>query len=261
LPEPDDLALLIGASRMAGETALARWRTAPTAWDKGGGLGPVSEADLEVDARLSDYLRAARPHYGWLSEESDEGAARLSAERVFIVDPIDGTRNFLEGKESWAVSLAVARRGEVETAVVALPARGRTFAATAGGGATADGSSIRASGRREISRAQVLAPRPALAADLWGARGAPPVERHFRPSLAYRLCLVAEGRFDAMMTFRDCWEWDIAAGALIATEAGAVVTDRNGRRLVFNLAAARTPGAVASTPALHGRLLPPPTIA
>jgi myo-inositol-1(or 4)-monophosphatase len=257
LPERDDLVLLTEAARLAGETALARWRKAPAVWDKGGGLGPVSEADLAVDAHLKDVLRTARPDYGWLSEESDEGATRLSADRVFIVDPIDGTRSFLEGKASWAVSLAVAQGGVVKTAVVALPARDRVFVATAGGGARADSASIRASGRRDIARAQVLAPRPALTSEVWGRERVPPVKRHFRPSLAYRLCLVAEGRFDAMMTFRDCWEWDIAAGALIAAEAGATVTDRTGGRLSFNSAGARTAGVVAAAPALHHRLLPP----
>jgi myo-inositol-1(or 4)-monophosphatase len=256
LPAPDDLALLLDAARRGGEVALSYWRASPASWDKGQGLGPVSEADLAVDRTLSAVLRGPRPDYGWLSEESDDDRRRLSAGRVFIVDPIDGTRGFLEGARTWAISLAIAHEGRIEAAVVALPAEGRTYSAVTGAGARCNGKPLGVNDREQVAGARVLAARPSLAADIWPA-GPPPVERHFRPSLAYRLCLVAEGRFDGMMTYRDCWEWDIAAGALIAAEAGARVSDRSGAALAFNTPAATTPGAVAAAPALHGALLPP----
>ena len=257
MPAPDDLGLLVEAARRGGEAALGFWRGSPTAWDKAGGLGPVSEADIAVDQVLAETLRTARPDYGWLSEETEDDRARLSAERVFIVDPIDGTRSFLEGASTWAISLAVACRGSVDAAVVALPARQQTYSALRGGGGHRNGERLRASSRRSVEGARVLAPRTALAAETWGATGPPPVERHFRPSLAYRLCLVASGRFDGMMTFRDCWEWDVAAGSLIASEAGAEVSDRKGAPLDFNTAAAATPGVVAAAAPLHGALLAP----
>lgn len=220
----------------------------------------MSEADLAVDAVLSDILRSSRPDYGWLSEETEDDIGRLDAERAFIVDPIDGTRGYLEGRRTWAISIAIAFRREVETAVVALPARETVYTAVVGGGAYCNGTLMSASERQEIVSALVLAPKAALASETWGERGVPPVERHFRPSLAYRLCLVAEGRFDAMMTYRDCWEWDIAAGGLIAAEAGATVSDKSGTRLAFNSTLARTPGIVAAAPALHSALLPPPQV-
>ncbi len=257
MPAADDLALLIEAARLGGETALRYWRASPHAWEKGGGQGPVSEADLSVNAVLSDVLRSTRPDYGWLSEETEDDEARLAASRTFIVDPIDGTRSYLEGRRTWAISIAVACGSEVETAVVALPMRERVYTAVIGGGAHCNGTPVKASRRQRIDSALVLAPKIALTSETWGQRGVPPVERHFRPSLAYRLCLVAEGRFDAMITFRDCWEWDIAAGGLIATEAGAIVSDRAGAPLVFNSALARTPGIVAAAPALHSSLLAP----
>src|SRR5690606_24334339 len=119
-------------------------------------------------------------------EESEDDSARLQAERVFIVDPIDGTRSYLEGRSAWAVSLAVAHGGEVETAVIAMPAKRQVFAAVAGGGATRDDRTIHASRREAIDSALVLAPRVALAPETGGPGGAPPVARHFRPSLAYR---------------------------------------------------------------------------
>jgi myo-inositol-1(or 4)-monophosphatase len=257
LPAPDDLALLHEAARLGGEAALGFWGASPAVWDKGGGQGPVSEADIRVDQVLSEVLRTARPGYGWLSEESNDGGARMSTERLFIVDPIDGTRSFLEGGRAWAISMAVVHRGAVEAAAVALPAMGRTYAAQRGRGSQLDGDPIRASRRDRIEAARVLAARASLAPEVWGSAGVPPVARHFRPSLAYRLCLVAEGRFDGMITFRDCWEWDIAAGALIAAEAGAEVSDRRGAPLLFNSTTATTPGVVAAAPALHAALLPP----
>ena len=257
MPAGDDLDLLVHAARASGELALAHWRHEPRVWDKGRGLGPVSEADLEVDRFLRDRLTAARPSYGWLSEEATDDRSRLECDRVFIVDPIDGTRVFLEGQTAWAVSLAVAHRGQIETAAVIMPASNKLYTATRNGGARLNGEPLAASVRTELPRAQVLAPRVALSPEMWHDCAVPPVKRSFRASLAYRLCLVAEGRFDAMMTFRDCWEWDIAAGALIAHEASATVSDRTGAALRFNTPDAMTFGAVAAAPALHHALLPP----
>lgn len=252
-----DLALLMEGARLGSETALRYWGSSPDVWDKGDGQGPVSEADLAVDKALGDFLRTARPSYGWLSEETEDDRTRLGAECVFIVDPIDGTRSFLGGERTWAISLAVARRGKIEAAAVALPSLNKLYSSMAGAGAYNNGVSIRASDRQSTEGARVLAARASLDPNVWGEHGPPPVERHFRPSLAYRLCLVAEGRFDAMITFRDCWEWDIAAGALIATEAGAHVSDRRGVALSFNSSEAKTPGAIAASPALQPALVPP----
>lgn len=258
LPEPD-AALLEDAARAAGEIALRHFRAGPTATEKPGGLGPVTAADLEVDRMLRAELTAARPGYGWLSEESEDGPERLEAERVFVVDPIDGTRTFATGGRAWAHSLAVVERGRVVAGVVLLPLLERCYRAAAGGGATLNGRAIAVSARAEIEEATVLASAAQLDPRHW--RGATPrLERHMRPSLAYRLCLAAEGRFDAMLTFRDCWEWDVAAGDLIAREAGARATTRIGAPTVYNNAVPLVPGLVVAGPALHagimGRLAP-----
>ncbi|RMD88606.1 MAG: 3'(2'),5'-bisphosphate nucleotidase CysQ [Alphaproteobacteria bacterium] len=233
---------------------MRHFRTDPAQWDKGGGAGPVSEADLEVDELLRDMLCRARPDYGWLSEESEDDPARLSARRVFVIDPIDGTRAFLAGEESFAHSLAVVEDGRPVAGVVHLPARGETFTAARGGGAQCNGRPIAVSRATGADGARVLAARGQLEPRRWPG-GVPPVERHFRNSLAWRMALVAGGRFDAMITLRDCWEWDIAAGALICEEAGGLVVDRHGRALVFNTAAARTPGVLAGAPAVVRDLL------
>lgn len=254
MPE-NDLALLTAAAAEAGEIALRYWRRDQSVWEKSAGAGPVSEADLAVDAHLRSRLLAARPDYGWLSEETEDGPQRLSARRVFVVDPIDGTRAFLAHQRSWAISLAVVEGGEAIAGVVRMPARDRLYTAMRGAGARRDGAPIRARAAAKTPEgARILASRSSLEPAVW--RGAPPAfERQFRPSLAYRICLVAEGRFDAMLTHRPTWEWDIAAGAVIAAEAGARVTDRTGRPPRFNSPQARSDGLVVATPALHVALL------
>ena len=250
-PDPSgDLALLLDAAEAAGRVALSYWRQEPKAWDKGGDAGPVSEADLAVDAGLKARLREARPAYGWLSEESPDDAARLGCERVFIIDPIDGTRSFLAGEDGFAVSLAVAQAGRITAAVVHLPARQTTYCARLDGPALKNGEVIQASRRAALEGADILTTRAHLAPEHWPS-GLPPVQRSFRPALSWRFCLVAEGRHDAMVTLRPTWEWDSAAGTLIAERAGCVASDRKGALLRFNKPKPQDNGILTAPPALH----------
>lgn len=249
----DDLALLIGAARTAGDIALPFWREDPKTWDKGGGAGPVTEADLAVDAMLRATLTAARPAYGWLSEESENDPARLTADHTFIVDPIDGTRAFIAGERTWSHSLAIARGGAITAAAVFLPVTGKLYAAALGQGATLNDAPLRASAHTDAETATLLSARAVTKPENWRAP-MPRFTRHFRPSLAYRLCLVAEGRFDAMAALRPTWEWDIAAGALIVTEAGGTVSDRRGAPLTFNAPHPQTDGCLAAG-AVHSAIL------
>jgi len=245
-----DLPLLIDAARMAGRVATSF--TGPTAqrWDKADDAGPVTEADLAVNAQLLSTLRLARPDYGWLSEETEDNADRLSQDRVFIVDPIDGTRSFVEGSNTWAHSIAVAEHGVITAAVVYLPLRNKLYAAAKGGGATCNGVPIVASEKAQLETSSVLVAKPAMQGDHWKTNICPGFKRSFRPSLAYRLALVGEGRFEAMLTLRKSWEWDIAAGALIVAEAGGIALDRTGASLRFNNPDPRLNGVVAGgTPA------------
>ncbi|AXI44885.1 3'(2'),5'-bisphosphate nucleotidase CysQ [Sulfitobacter sp. SK012] len=249
-----DLALLIDTARCAGRVATSFVGKTAKCWDKPGGAGPVTEADLAVNDLLQNTLCTARPNYGWLSEETEDGTARLDCDRVFIVDPIDGTRSFVEGSNTWAHSLAVAEHGVVTAAVIYLPLRDKLYAAALGRGSTLNGQPILAAGTGELSDAKVLAARPALDTEHW--RGAvPEFKRHYRPSLAYRLGLVAEGCFDAMLTLRRSWEWDIAGGALIVTEAGGICSDRIGSDLRFNNAEPLLDGVVAGAPDTHASLI------
>ena len=252
MPEADRR-LLEAAARAAGEIALSFVGGPNAVREKPGGHGPVSEADLAVNRQLHETLTAARPDYGWLSEESEDGPARLAARRVFVIDPIDGTRAFLASQQAWALSLAVVEDGRPIAAVVHLPALERTYAAAHGHGATLDGAPLRLADP-EAQTVRLLASGSALDPAHWPG-GVPQVERHFRPSLAYRLCLVAEGRFDAALSFRDTWEWDIAAGDLIAREAGAGVTTLNGALPRYNSAVPHLPGILVARPGLHADLL------
>lgn len=248
-----DLALLTEAARAAGEIALRYWKRNPTVWDKGS-AGPVTEADLAVNRMLESHLRFERPDYGWLSEETEDNPARQEAERVFIVDPIDGTRAFIAGEDTFAHSLAVAENGRVTAGVVYLPALDRLYTASLSSPPLRDGQPIRASRRPGIEGADILTTKPNLQPEHWPG-GVPDLRRSFRASLAYRLCLVAEGRHDGMLTLREAWEWDIAAGSLIAERAGARVTDRTGAALRFNAADPRAAGVLAAAPGLHAALM------
>ncbi len=241
-----DLDLLIDAAREAGRIARGYFRRSPGIWHKPDGAGPVTEADLEVNRMLHAELGRARPDYGWLSEETPDDAARLSARRTFIIDPIDGTRAFIEGDTSFAHSLAVAEDGHVTAAVVYLPMRDALYAATDTGPATLNGAAIAASDKAAAAGATLLTAKPNLAPEHWNGGMPPPMTRKFRASIAWRLCLVAEGRYDAMLTLRPSWEWDIAAGDLIARRAGATVTDRHGRNLRFNASDPRSAGVIAA---------------
>ena len=253
MPE-SDLALLIAAAGEAGVIAARHFGTAPRRWDKGAGQGPVSDADIEIDAMLRARLLAARPGYGWLSEETPDDAARLEAGSVFIVDPIDGTRAFLDGKPQFAHALAVAHEGRITAGVVYLPLLGLTYSAARGGGAWLGERRLIVPQAPPLGGARVLTGRAQLAPEHWPG-GAPPVVAHQRPALAWRLCLVAEGAFDAALTLRDAWHWDIAPGSLIAAEAGAAISDRFGAPLRFNTPRPLSAGVLTAAPDLHGQLM------
>ena len=256
-PEPADLAdrdLLAEAAHAAGEIARRHFGQAPQTWEKPGGQGPVTEADLEIDAMLRARLTAARPGYGWLSEESVDTADRLGRSRVFVVDPIDGTRAFVAGERGFGHSLAVVEDGVPVAAAIHMPMLGHAYLAARGAGATRDGVAIAPSGRTALAGASVLGSKGHFADALWTG-GRPPVRPAFRSSLAYRMALAAQGRFDAMVTLRDAWEWDIAAGALIVAEAGGRACDRRGRPLRFNGARPLLDGVVAGAPGIVAALL------
>jgi len=249
-----DLKLLLDAAHAAGDIALKYFQRDVDVWDKGDGQGPVTQADLEIDKMLNAELLGARPDFGWLSEETEDDQARLQQETIFIVDPIDGTRSFINGHENFATAIAIVRKGLVEAAVVHCPVKKLTYWATLGKGAYLNGNAITNSGASEVNSARVLASGAQMKPTHWRGKP-PPIERHFRSSLAYRLCLVAQGRFDGMITLRDTWEWDVAAGDLICREAGATVSDKRKAQPIYNQPTPALAGMIAAAPILHDGLV------
>lgn len=220
-----DLALLGEAATEAGRIALRYFGKSPEVWMKGGS-SPVSEADYAVDRFLRETLVAARPDYGWLSEETADSSARLEARRTFVVDPIDGTRGFLEGRRDWCVCVSVVEDGKTIAGVLECPANGETYAAAVGGGASRNGAPIRV--RTPPPMPEIAGPKPLfdkLPDDLRDS-----VRRAaYIPSLAYRLAMIADGRLDATFVKPSSHDWDLAAADIILREAGGEILTAQGK--------------------------------
>lgn len=226
-----DLSLLTEAAEAAADLALSFFRQDPKVWHKDN-ASPVSEADYAVDTYLKTALRAARPDYGWLSEETEDDAGRLDRRRVFVVDPIDGTRGFLAGSDEWTISLAVVEDGQPLVAVLIQPTRARIFTATRDGGAWLDGRPLALERHVGLHRAKVAGPA-ALLTRLRHALG-PMRDSGYVASLALRIAMVADGRLDLALAKAQAHDWDIAAADLVLREAGGVVLDVSGGPIVYN---------------------------
>jgi myo-inositol-1(or 4)-monophosphatase len=212
-------------------------------WEKSPG-NPVCDIDLELDALIAERLRAIDPEAGWLSEETADSAERLTRVRVWVVDPIDGTRDYLRGRSGWAVSIALVEGGRSVLGVLDAPGRAERWAASLGGGATCNGVAVHCSDRTALSGARVPADTiPKADADLI------PVPRP--NSIALRIAMVASGEADLVATLRWGHEWDIAAAALIAHEAGATVSDALGQPIRYNSTKAEAFGLMISAPGIH----------
>jgi myo-inositol-1(or 4)-monophosphatase len=254
----EDLQLLRACAVTAGIIAAGYFRRDVRNWTKGEAASPVSEADIVLDEHLHAQLIAARPGYGWLSEETADDGDRLSRERVFVIDPIDGTRGFIKGEDSWCVSLAVIEAGMPIAGVVYAPARDEMYEASRGTGARLNG--MRIERRTPAGRTRPLIPAPGAvhhelqAGKLDYARGP------YYPSLAYRLVQVATGRLDAAVARRGSHDWDVAGAAIILAEAGVAFEDVCAGPVRFNSADVRH-GALAAIgepslrTALHAALI------
>ena len=248
-----DLSLITGAAKLAGERALAMRAAGLETTSKTDGT-PVSDADMAVDTLLKTLLGEARPDYGWLSEETADDPQRLACKRLFVVDPIDGTRSFVNGKAWWTVSIAVVEDGRPVAGVVHAPDVGDTYDAIEGGGGRLNGRPIRPRATADLQGCAMLGDRRMFTHPRW-ADPWPPMRVESRNSIAYRLCLVAEGAFDAALAMSSKNEWDLAAADLIAREAGCLVTDHRGRGFHYNRPVPRAPSLVCAGPALHALIL------
>ena len=245
----DDLDLIRAAALAAGDLALAEREAGLKIWSKSGG-SPVTSADLAVDALLRDRLLTARPDYGWLSEETADTTERLTKRRIFVVDPIDGTVAYMKDKPWWCIPIAVVEDGRPVAAVIHAPMLNETFVATLGGGATLNGHPISASDTTDLDDAAVLADARLMEGPHWPEPW-PAMRYEKRNALAYRMALVAAGAFDAAIALTPKWDWDVCAGALIAEEAGARVSDHHGHAWRFNRPDPRQTSLICTAPALH----------
>lgn len=249
----EDERLLAEAVREAGALALGYFDRGLKGRFKADNT-PVSEADLAANELLHERLRLARPDYGWLSEESADDAARLDAERVWVVDPIDGTRAFLGGRTDWAVSVALIERGAPILGAVFGPVGGELFTARAGGGTRLNGRRISVADRERIEGARIIAAPEQLRAKP-GSEDWPPIDRVWVNAITYRLAKIAAGDIHATFSLTGKAEWDLAAAALLVQEAGGRATDARGAALRFNQPNPRINGLVAAGPRLHELLV------
>ena len=259
MPVPDgDFVLLKEAVRDAGALAMRYFGTDLRKWSKDADNSPVTEADIAVNDLLQARLTSARPEYGWLSEETEDDAIRLSRRLTFIVDPIDGTRTFARGQPHFVVSVALVADGRPVIAALFNPATDEFFDAAIGGGARLNGRSIHVSNRSEIEGCRIAAFAPMFKHPGWSRAGIPPwpeMDILERNSVAYRIALVACGMADAALALNGKSDWDLAAADLIVTEARGCMTTHDGRPFTYNRESTRHRSLLVAGPALHDAML------
>lgn len=228
----------------AGEAVMGFYQDSFAVRDKSPD-NPVTDADLAADNLLRQRLRALLPRAGWLSEETADSPERLQRRQVWVVDPIDGTKEFIMGVPEFSISVALLEDGLPDLAVVFNPPTGELFQARRGHGAYLAGNAISVSHRAELAGAQVDASRSER------KRG------EFNPfedllalrtvgSIAYKLARVAAGHADATWSRGPKNEWDICAGTLLIAEAGGHCVDLDGRPFRFNQPFPKVNGIIAT---------------
>lgn len=245
----EDLALVSEVAREAGLLSMQWLEKGARAWNKSPN-NPVTEADIACNDLIAKRLRSARPEYGWLSEETRDDAADRTQGRVFVVDPIDGTKAFVNGETGFCVSIAVVEGGQPIVGAVYNPNFDELLGARSGGGTHLNGEKV------EVSEANSLACSMIGQPDVF-ARGNAVHWPDIRlidavpNAMAWRLSLVAAGHWDATVALNDKSDWDLAAAVLLIREAGGVATDRRGQPFVFNGESVIQKGAVAASAELH----------
>lgn len=217
----------------AGRVALRYFHSPVKSWFKGEGHGsPVSEADIAVDLLIRQRLTATGLGWGWLSEETEDDPDRLTHDRIWVVDPIDGTRAFLAGCPDWTISAALVEYGRPTIAALYAPVTAEMFFAIRDRGATLNGVPIAVDPGAALAGARIAGPQRML--DRLSAR-APGI--HCEPkihSLALRFARVAQGRIDVAFAGRNSHDWDLAGADLLVHEAGGVLTTMTGETVTYN---------------------------
>ncbi|HIA03636.1 MAG TPA: 3'(2'),5'-bisphosphate nucleotidase CysQ [Myxococcales bacterium] len=217
-------------------------------------IEPVTEADMVADRILSAALLGAFPDYGWLSEESIDSPARLSKDYVWVVDPLDGTREFIAGRPEYCVSVGLVVKEEPVLGVIVNPATGHCFSAVIGAGSTLDGEPIHVSKTVDSATGVTLVSRSESRRNLL-TRFDSILTLEPMGGMSHKLCLVAAGHAAATFTRFPRNEWDVAAGIVILQEAGGVMTRLDGSPLRFNQSSPEIVGMAASNNGSHQELL------
>jgi myo-inositol-1(or 4)-monophosphatase len=235
-PEADIASLkaaLEAAVREAGALAASTFQTSVKTWNKSGG-SPVSDADIAVDKFLRERLMRLAPDCGWLSEETEDDLIRLDSSRMWIVDPIDGTRAYLSGRTDWSISVALVENGRPIMAAIFAPMEDALYFAAAGEGTTLNGTAVTANAGAEFDGRRAAGPRPMLERL---ARHAPSLVLEPKVfSLALRLARVAAGTLDLAFASENSHDWDLAAADLLVHEADGALTTFAGQQLIYNRA-------------------------
>ena len=257
MPAPDnsaDTELLVAQLRKAGEIARHYYGGTYKTWHKSRG-NPVTDADIEIDRFLKTSLGAARPDYGWLSEETADDAIRLSRARIFVVDPIDGTYGFLKHRPHFTIVAAVVENGRPVAGAIYNPISEEMFEAVKDRGARKNGGVIQISTRSGFDGARILAERKVMEPARWASPWPESLTSETRASAAYRMALVAAGEFDAMISLSPKSDWDVAAGDLLVHEAGGRVTTNEDDLLIYNRERPVHGSVICAGPQLHARIL------
>lgn len=235
-PEPNTASLkaaLEAAVREAGALAARTFQTTVKSWNKTGG-SPVSEVDMAVDKFLRERLMQLAPDCGWLSEETEDDLVRLDSSRMWIVDPIDGTRAYLAGRTDWSISVALVESGRPTVAAIFAPMQDALYLAAAGAGTTLNGATVAATAGADFDQVHVAGPKPML--EKLAAVAPRLIAEPKVFSLALRLARVAAGTLDLAFASPDSHDWDLAAADLLVHEAGGALTTFAGQQLIYNRA-------------------------
>ena len=242
-----DLDLLLEALRDAGALALAMQAKGYGHKQKRDGTF-VTDVDLAVDDLLKTRIGMARPADGWLSEETPDTPDRLSKQRLWIADPIDGTRGFLQGSGPWGIGMALTINGEAHLSAILQPADGLLFHAVKGGGAFVNGTRITSANLRNVITAKRY--RTALANGGFAPETDSPIP------LLLRLASIGHGKHGGAISIGNKNDWDLAAGHLLVTEAGGIISNLSGAGMIYNRPEPWQPGLIAAAnPETHAAIL------
>ncbi len=243
----------IAAALEAGAIIRSIYNTS-YAIDYKGKDSPVTRADHEANHKIHEIIQGAFPQDGWLSEETVDSPARLSRRRVWVVDPMDGTKEFIQKIPEFAVSIALVEHGEPVLGVTYNPPTDQLYWAVRGQGAWCGMHRLKVTPCSRLSEATILSSRSETKRGEWDAfRNA--FQTRPTGSIAYKLSVIASGEADASFTLVPKNEWDICAGLLMVEEAGGRVSNLDGSPVVFNQAKTLLPGLIASNTVLHEQIL------